>query len=66
MLVLVLAFLQLNFLLQVRRADLAQISTKELDGLTRTMATALKVITNKDYLVTGQMTLDGVMMSINT
>jgi len=56
---------QVNFLLQVRRADLALVSMKELDTLMKDMALAMKVITSRDYLVKSQVIIDGVMTSTN-
>ncbi len=62
MLVQVLEFLQANFRLQVRKVALEPMSTKELDILMSNMATVLNPIIGKDYSVTIQMTLDGVMI----
>ncbi len=58
---LVLEFQQVAFHLQVRKADLAQISMKEQDMLMKTMDTALNRIINKGYLVTRKQILIGVM-----
>ncbi len=66
MLVLVLESAQVDFSLQVRKADLALISMKEQDILMRIMDTALKVIINKGYLVRKRVISNGVMTSINT
>ena len=57
---------QVSFRLQVRKAGLELISTKELDTLMTDMVDVLNRITSKDYSVILQMTLDGVMMPINT
>ncbi len=61
----VLGLVQVSFHLQVRRADLVLVSTKELDILMNNMDTLLKGITDKGYLAKIQMTLDGVTTSIN-
>ncbi len=61
MLVLALGFLQVNFLLQVRKVDLAVISMRELDILMKDMVEILSLTTEKDYSVIGKVTLDGVM-----
>ncbi len=65
MVALALGLVQVNFHLQVRKADLALVSMKVLDILMNDMAIALKAITDKDYLVQTQVTLDGVMISTN-
>jgi len=52
---------QVSFRLQVRRADLALISMKELDILMSDMVDVQNRITSKDFTVILQMTLDGVM-----
>ncbi len=57
-----LGLAQVNFHLQVRKADLALLSMRHLDILMKNMAVVRKVITSRDYSVTIQMTLDGVMI----
>ncbi len=61
MLVQVPESVQVDFHLRVRKADLELISMKELDTLMKDMALAMKVITRRDYLVTHQVIIDGVM-----
>jgi len=56
---------QVNFHLQVRKADLALVSMKELVTLMKDMERAMKVITSRDYLVKTQVIIDGVMISTN-
>lgn len=65
MLVLVLGLVQANFLLQVRKVDLALISMKELDTWMNAMDFALNLTIDKEYSVKLRLTLDGVMTSIN-
>ncbi len=60
MLVQVQGLVQADFLLQVRRADLALISTKELDIMMNTMVGILNSIIVKGYLVQLKVTIDGV------
>ncbi len=60
MVVLVLESIQVDFLLQVRKADLARISMKEQDTLMKIMDIALKVIINKGYLVQKRLISSGV------
>jgi len=57
---------QVDFLLQVRKADLALVSMKELDTLMNDMEDVLNRITSKDYSVILRLTLNGVMISTNT
>ncbi len=57
---------QVVFHLRVRKEGLALLSMKELDTLMKTLDTALNRIINKGYLVNKQLTLNGVMTSINT
>lgn len=59
------ALVQVNFHLLVRKADLAVMSMKELDILTRDMDDVMNLIISKGYSATSQVTLDGVMTSIN-
>ncbi len=61
----VLGLVQVDFRLQVRKADLAVISMKQLDTLMNNMVVIQSRIIDKGYLVTVRMTLDGVMISIN-
>ncbi len=61
MLVQVLGLAQVSFRLQVRKEDLALISMKRVDGLTKLMDTVQNLITERGYSVTIQMTLDGVV-----
>ncbi len=60
-----LGLVQVDFHQQVRKADLEVMSTKELDTLMIDMAIAMKVITSRGYLVTGQVIINGVMISTN-
>jgi len=61
----VLGLVQANFLLQVRKVDLALISMKELDTWMNAMDFALNLTIDKEYSVKLRLTLDGVMTSIN-
>ncbi len=61
----VLGLAQVDFRLQVRKADLALVSMKELDMLMNDMVIVLNRITSKDYSAVLQMTLDGVTTSTN-
>ncbi len=65
MLVQVLELVQVNFLLQVRKADLVVMSMRERDILTRHMVDAMNLIIAKGYSVRIQTTFDGVMISTN-
>ncbi len=60
MLVLVLGLVQVNFHLQVRKADLALISMKQVDTLMKHMENVMNLTIVNDYSVRVQMTLDGV------
>ncbi len=61
MLVQVLELAQVDFHLQVRKADLSVLSQTQEDTLMQTMDTVLKVIINKGYLVTLRVTVSGAM-----
>ncbi len=52
---------QVDFLLQVRKADLALISMKELDFLMNLMERVQSLTIEEDYLVTLKLTSSGVM-----
>ncbi len=56
----VLESAQVDFLLQVRRADLALISMKEHDILMKLMDTVAKAITDKGYWVQKRVMYVGV------
>ncbi len=61
----VLGSVQVDFRLQVRKADLALISMKDLDILMNSMEAVLNLTIDKGYLVTSRVMLDGVMTSTN-
>ncbi len=61
MLVLAVAFPQVDFLLQVRKAGLVLMSMKELDTLMSSMDSVVKAITNKGYSVQLNTRYNGVM-----
>ncbi len=56
----VLGLVKVGFHLQVQRADLVVMSTKQLDILMNNMDSMLRAITDNGYLAKIQMTLDGV------
>ncbi len=57
---------QVNLTLQVRKADLSVLSTKEADMLLRNIMIMIRSLTmNKGYSVKTQVMLDGVMTSTN-
>ncbi len=66
MLVLEPELVQVVFHLQVRKADLALVSMKELAILMTDMDIAQKTIIDRGYLVTVLQTFSGVTTSINT
>ncbi len=55
-------FLQIDFLLQVRKGDLSLLSQMQLDSLMKTMVTVQNRIINKGYSARVKVTIDGVMM----
>ncbi len=61
MLVLLQGLVQVDFHLEVRRADLALISMKELAILMNVMGAVQNPIIVKDYLVSVKVILNGVM-----
>ncbi len=61
MLVLGLELVQLDFLLHLRRVDLAVLSTKDSERLQGYVATIMKSITSKGYSVRIEVTSSGVM-----
>ncbi len=65
MLVVVLGLVQADFHLQVRKADLAVISMKELGILMNAMEVVTNATIEIGYIITLKVQLDGVMISIN-
>ncbi len=65
MLVQVPDLVQVDFLLQDRKADLALISMKELDTLMSAMVLVQNHIIKKGFLVKKRVTIGGVMTSTN-
>jgi len=65
-LVLAQGLVQVSFLLQVRKADLALVSTKELNNLMRSMAGVLNRTIGNAYSVKTRVIIDGVMISTST
>ncbi len=63
MLLLASGLVQVNFHLQVRKADLAVMSMKGLDILMNDMVNVTNLIIDRGYLVKIQLMLDGVMIS---